>query len=217
MSSRLSHELRTPVVVVRSSLEQLELHTTDETCQKYIMRAKEGVARLNKILTTMSEATRLEHAIDNTHTESFDLTEVIAGCIQGYTLVYPNHQFEIIVCDDTYLINGVPEFIAQLLDKLVNNAVDFAEPNSPITVTFTVLNNEAVFTIFNRGPQLPDDMANHIFDSMVSVRETSKQQEPHLGLGLYMARLICDFHKASIEAINQDNGVAFVVKFSADE
>lgn len=151
MSSRLSHELRTPVVVVRSSLEQLELHTTDETCQKYIMRAKEGVARLNKILTTMSEATRLEHAIDNTQTESFDLTEVIAGCIQGYTLVYPNHQFEIAVCDDKYLINGVPEFIAQLLDKLVNNAVDFAEPNSPITVSFTMLNNEAVFTIFNRG------------------------------------------------------------------
>ena len=52
MSSRLSHELRTPVVVVRSSLEQLELQTADETCQKYIMRAKEGVARLNKILTT---------------------------------------------------------------------------------------------------------------------------------------------------------------------
>ena len=116
--------------------------------------------------------------------------------------------------DEDFYIDGVPEFIAQLLDKLVNNAVDFAEPHSPISVSYTVSDNQATFTIFNHGPQLPDAMGKHIFDSMVSVRETSKQQEPHLGLGLYMARLICDFHNASIVAINRTNGVAVEVKFS---
>ena len=107
----------------------------------------------------------------------------------------------------------MPEFIAQLLDKLISNAVDFAEPETAIEVNYTTQNNKAQFSIFNAGPALPSDMANHIFDSMVSVRESSKQKEPHLGLGLYMARLICEFHGASITANNKDGGVEFLVTF----
>lgn len=213
MSSRLSHELRTPVAVVRSSLESLELQNTHEPSQKYIARAKEGVARLNKILTTMSEATRLEYAIENSQKEQFNLSEVINGCMQGYTLAYPNKHFNLALSDEAYALNGVPEFIAQLLDKLISNAVDFAEKETSIEVNYHITSGKAQFSIFNAGPLLPPDMANHIFDSMVSVRESSKQKEPHLGLGLYMARLICDFHGATITATNKNQGVEFLVTF----
>ena len=53
----------------------------------------------------------------------------------------------------------------------------------------------------------------HIFDSMVSVRSQQMQQQPHLGLGLYIVRLVCDYHKGTVTAYNneQGNGVVFTV------
>jgi K+-sensing histidine kinase KdpD len=164
----------------------------------------------------MSEATRLEHAIENSQKESLNLTEVITGCMHGYALAYPDQHFKITLTQDKFVLLGVPEFIAQLLDKLINNAADFAQTDSQIEVNFELLKGNAQFRIYNQGPQLPEHMATHIFDSMVSVRDTSKQSEPHLGLGLYMARLICDFHNADIHAINKENGVEFRVTFKLD-
>ena len=73
MASRLSHELRTPVAVVRSSLENLKLGGTPEEMQVYLERAEEGLARLSTILTRMSEAARLEQSLDTTARERFEL------------------------------------------------------------------------------------------------------------------------------------------------
>jgi methyl-accepting chemotaxis protein len=64
MSSRLSHELRTPVTVVRSSIENLSMNSADPETAVYIARAEEGISRLNLILTSMSEATRLEQMLE---------------------------------------------------------------------------------------------------------------------------------------------------------
>ena len=63
MASRLSHELRTPIAVVRSSLENLKLSPSAEEARVYIGRAEEGLRRLGTILTRMSEATRLEQGL----------------------------------------------------------------------------------------------------------------------------------------------------------
>ena len=84
MASRLSHELRTPIAVVRSSLENLKLAPAD--ARVYIERAEEGLARLATILTRMSEATRLEQGLASLEREPFDLAPVVAGCVEGYRL-----------------------------------------------------------------------------------------------------------------------------------
>ncbi len=207
MSSRLSHELRTPVAVVRSSIESLELQQLDSTSQKYVTRAAEGVNRLNKIITTMSEATRLEHAIENAESERFNVSQVIQGCLQGHQLAYPDTHFKLNLNEQALFVLGVPEFIAQLLDKVISNAVEFSKPNTDIIVNLTEKNKWVHLSIHNSGPQLPDELAEHIFDSMVSVRSQAQQQQPHLGLGLYIARLICGFHNGNINAKNENNGV----------
>ena len=116
MSSRLSHELRTPVAVVRSSLENLQMQPQSELSQKYLDRASEGVERLGKIITTMSEATRLEQSIQNAEAEEFDLTKVITGCMQGYQITYGESLFTLSLCKEPLNVSGAPEFIAQLLD-----------------------------------------------------------------------------------------------------
>ncbi|MEM5548531.1 proteobacterial dedicated sortase system histidine kinase [Pseudoalteromonas fuliginea] len=213
MSSRLSHELRTPVAVVRSSLENLQSLPQNELSQKYLDRASEGVERLGKIITTMSEATRLEQSIQSNEPESFDLQKVINGCMQGYQLTYPNQLFTLDVCQNKLPMQGAPEFIAQLLDKLISNALEFSKANTAINVSLKQSENKATLTVSNTGPALPEGLTEHIFDSMVSVRSQQMQQQPHLGLGLYIVRLVCDYHKGSVTAQNneQGDGVVFTV------
>jgi signal transduction histidine kinase len=191
-------------------LEQTELS------QKHLDRASEGVERLGKIITTMSGATRLEQSIQSNELEPFDLQTVIDGCMQGYQLTYPKQLFTLAVCQNPLPMRSAPEFIAQLLDKLINNALEFSESGTAINVSLEQYENTAILTLSNSGPLLPEGLAEHVFDSMVSVRSQQMQQQLHLGLGLYIVRLVCDYHKGRVTAHNneQNNGVVFTVSLS---
>src|SRR6267142_1426655 len=125
LASRLSHELRTPIAVVRSSLENLKLAPAD--ARVYIERAEEGLKRLGTILTRMSEATRLEQGLASFERERFDLAAVVSGCVEGYRLAYPAQGFELELPGGKAVTLGSPDLAAQLLDKFVANAVDFSD------------------------------------------------------------------------------------------
>lgn len=213
MSSRLSHELRTPVAVVRSSLEHLNLQTLDQDAQKYVDRAQEGVSRLSMMLNNMSEATRLEQSLLQADITKFPLSQVISGCMQGYQITYPEQRFSVKVPEQPLMMQGVPEYIAQLMDKLIANAIEFCHKDSAIEVTLTQIGKQATLLISNLGPELPIDMSEQIFDSMVSVRINQAQDKPHLGLGLYIARLVAEFHQGKILARNRSehDGVDILV------
>lgn len=210
MSSRLSHELRTPVAVVRSSLEHLSLQPIDNDAMKYVDRAQEGVKRLSLILSNMSEATRLEESLSNAEADQFPLSKVISGCVAGYQMTYPTEQFAFTAPKEPMMMLGVPEYIAQLMDKLISNAIEFHTPGSIVQVKLLQQAKHAILTVENLGPQLPENMTEEIFESMVSVRSQSAQQKPHLGLGLYIARLIAAFHGGSIRAANLADGTGVV-------
>ncbi|KFZ38688.1 histidine kinase [Shewanella mangrovi] len=210
MSSRLSHELRTPVAVVRSSLEHLSLQPIDSDAMKYVDRAQEGVKRLSLILSNMSEATRLEESLSNAEADQFPLNKVISGCVAGYQMTYPNEQFAFTATSEPMMMLGVPEYIAQLMDKLISNAIEFHTPGTIVQVKLMQQAKHAILTVENLGPLLPENMAEEIFESMVSVRSQSAQQKPHLGLGLYIARLIAAFHGGSIRATNLADGTGVV-------
>ena len=201
MSSRLSHELRTPVAVVRTSLENLSMTSLPEESQPYIERAQTGINRLNTILTNMSEATRIEQMLRTTEAIDFNLNQVLSGCIQGYQQVYPTIDFRYNSPDKPLSLKGSPEHIAQLLDKVIANAVEFSNDNC-ITIASQLTQQTIILHISNNGILLPEQMHERLFDSMVSIRESSTDKQPHLGLGLYIARLITDYHKGKITAQN---------------
>jgi len=211
MSSRLSHELRTPVTVVRSSLENLGMTEKNENSAIYIERAEEGIKRLNLILTNMSEATRLEQMLQTSEKEKIDLNKVVHGCVEGYKLAYPEAKFERDALEYPILIRGVPEYIAQLLDKLVANAVEFSYKGQPITVYCHTMRDHAVVKITNAGPFLPEEMKDRLFESMISVRPQGKQKQPHLGIGLHIARIIADFHSGQISADNRPDKEGVII------
>ena len=111
-------------------------------------------------------------------------------------------------------IHGAPELIIQMLDKLVSNAVDFSGQGDTISLTLERHDAALVMTVTNPGPPLPDRMRSQLFDSMVSMRPADDNK--HLGLGLYVARLIAEGHGGTISAENTDGGVAVVVQLKGD-
>jgi len=214
MSSRLSHELRTPIAVVRTSLENLGMQQIPENSHSYIERAQSGIERLNLILTNMSEATRIEQMLHSTDKTNFNIYQVLTGCIKGYQQIYPDHDIQLSLppSSESLAANvfGSPEHIAQLLDKVVTNAIEFST-DKKVYLAVKQANKNISLYLSNNGVLLPEQMAERLFDSMVSIRgnnkETSnsspnKNSRPHLGLGLYIARLICEFHQGKISATN---------------
>jgi dedicated sortase system histidine kinase len=204
MAGRLSHELRTPIAVVRSSLENLKL--SDQDSGRYIERAEQGLARLGRILERMTEASRLEQSLETVERSRYDLVAVVRGCVEGYRIAYPRASFELELPAKRVEVEGAPDLAAQLLDKLVENAVDFAAKGTPVRVALEDSGSHALLTVSNRGALLPDKMRTRLFESMISLREAPGTGTPHLGLGLYVARLIAEFHGGTIAASNLPSG-----------
>ena len=134
MASRLSHELRTPIAVVRSSLDNLKLAPLPEDARVYIERAQGGLNRLAHILTRMTEATRLEQSLHDADRERFELAQVVAGCVAGYRIAYPQRAIELTLPGAAVWCDGAPELIAQMLDKLFANAIEFGTPDTPVVI-----------------------------------------------------------------------------------
>jgi two-component system sensor histidine kinase ChvG len=115
--------------------------------------------------------------------------------------------------DGAVPVNGAPELYAQMLDKLVANAVEFSNDGA-IDISLARDEEAARPTVANAGPPLPAGMEDRLFESMVSVREGSTGSAPHLGLGLYIVRLIAQFHGGTATAENRAEppGVAVIVR-----
>jgi two-component system sensor histidine kinase ChvG len=216
MASRLSHELRTPVAVVNSSLDNLEMSENEDDRKEYIGRAKQGIKRLSKILNSMSEATRLEHSINNNEAEEFDIVPVLKGCIQGYEMTYETANLDLDIQLENALIKGSPEMFAQMLDKVVNNAVEFKRDGTSINVRLFKKEAAVALSVTNSGPLLPENMHNQLLNSMISVRKSTTAEQSHLGLGLYVANIIAEYHggELSIDNLPDHSGVIVLLVFN---
>jgi K+-sensing histidine kinase KdpD len=104
--------------------------------------------------------------------------------------------------------------IEQMLDKIVDNAVDFHRSNTPIKVQLDVFKDYLRITVANRGPTLPPSSEQTLFDSMVSHRGADAQNRLHFGLGLYVVRVIAEYHGGTVRAMNlaDGSGVAVLVQ-----
>ena len=215
MASRLSHELRTPIAVVRSSLDTLDEVQDPAQQQVFLSRAQSGISRLSSILNSMSEATRLEQMISQEDTERFDIVKVVGGCVEGYQHAYPHRQFALRLSCEKVQLSGSPDLVAQMLDKIIANAVEFSQAESTIALHMWQEQRTVKLSITNTGPLLPKGMHEQLTQSMVSVRAEGNNADgpPHLGLGLYIANMIVAFHKGNIvlQDLPDKTGVCVVI------
>jgi K+-sensing histidine kinase KdpD len=102
--------------------------------------------------------------------------------------------------------------IEQLMDKIIDNAVGFHRSNTPIRVQLDRFQDVLQIAVANRGPTLPDGEQQNIFNSMVSNR--SQDNRLHFGLGLYVVRVIAEYHGGQVKALNLKDlsGVVFIVQ-----
>ena len=225
LAGKLAHEIRTPLTIIRSSLENLESESQSskempENARVYIARAREGSERLGAILSAMGAATRVEEAIAHSERQRFDLGALVRATVAAYGAAFPNRRFACEVPADAAHMSGAPDLIVQMLDKLVDNAVDFSADGATISVALRVDDNQAEISVANPGPPLPPEAATRLFESLWQSRAENDTPQgrlrPHFGLGLYIVRLIAEFHGGTARAANlpDNSGAIFSVRLT---
>jgi len=214
LGSKLSHELRTPLAVVSSSLDNLQHEELTGEAPVYLNRARDGASRLHRLLTALSEASRVEQSIEQAERARFDLRELVHSVATAYAQTCGDARLRVSLPSEPCPMQGAPELIAQMLDKLVENAIDFCTPGGAIDIGLERQDGKLRLSVANEGPTLPAGLAEHVFESLVSNRP-QKGDRPHLGLGLYIVRLIADFHGGRVGAVNlpDNRGVMFWADF----
>ncbi|MEO7431408.1 MAG: ATP-binding protein [Dokdonella sp.] len=213
LASKLSHELNTPLAIVKSSLDNLDHQPLPASARPYLSRARDGAERLGGIVRAMSEANRMERAIASAEAEDVDLCALIAGCAEGYRALAGSRELRLDLPAAPVSFHGAPDLVAQALDKLFDNACSFTPEGGWIALSLRTREAVSIVEVANAGPLLPAAMQDRLFDSLVSLRERSARsgETPHLGLGLYVVRLVAELHRGNASAVNLANGegVAF--------
>lgn len=197
LASRLSHELRTPLSVVRTSLENLDTAALDEQSRQLIDRASGGAEHLGSIIKALVESTRLEQSVQRADRQIVRLDHWLQGALTRYQQVYPETDFLL----DPHPVVEVsvlasPELLQQAFDKLVDNAVGFAT-HSPILLHLSVHRQSSpagvTLAVINQGEMADDVDLSKWFEPLYSQRQ-SDGHALHLGLGLYIVKMIAEAH-----------------------
>jgi two-component system sensor histidine kinase ChvG len=201
LAGKLAHELRTPLTIVRSSLDNLDTEVATPAAREYLARAREGSDRLAAILTAMGAASRVEDAIATAETQRFDLGALLQDAAAAYQTAFPERAFTCELDTGDLSMTGAPELMMQLLDKLVDNAVDFSTAGSTIVLRAGRDADGLRLDVDNEGPALPAVGRERLFESLWQSR-SGDARRPHFGLGLYIVRLIAEHHGGRVEALD---------------
>src|SRR6056297_2937452 len=223
LADRLSHELRTPLTMIGSSLDNLADQVGSgepfdhDKAVLYLERAGQGNRRLNRIFGAMTQAARLEEALIDEPFEAFDLAELANDYCAARRDACQNHELKFEGAGQPVRVHGSPDLIAQLLDKLVDNALDFAPAGSSIRVRVRQIGDRSRLEVENEGPAIDPATAGELFEPMVSLKRGANRRssgdEPHLGLGLFIVRLIARRHGGRAFARPIPAGSRFCVEF----
>jgi signal transduction histidine kinase len=212
LAGKLSHELKTPLAITRSSLDNLSNESLDSAARRFLERAQEGVERQAAIVRAMSEASRLEAAIGAADWEKVNLSELVKHCCDGYGSVHEGRTLTTRIPAQPMLLLCAPDLLAQALDKLVDNAMSLSGMEDEISVILRCTDQQYELAVRNTGSRLPAELQERLFDSLVSLRD-KRGEGPHLGLGLYIVRLVAAAHNGAVRARNlpAEEGVEFVI------
>lgn len=215
MADNLEHEMRTPLAGISASLKNLEqeLASNDTQIHNYMHWALADVRRMESLLTAIRDATNLQEALKQDFMEDFDFAKALAIWLeQSWHASFPGVQFLLNTASSSMVVRGDPDRLRQMIEKLIDNAVSFHTPGTPVSLSLTGHENLNL-AVCNEGPEIENAAQGQIFNSMVSFR-SRKKNSPHLGLGLYIVRSIAHHHGGTVRVNNMSghsSGVCFEV------
>lgn len=217
MPRTLRHEINNPLNTLSTSLQNLAEENPEIQNSKYMESAKRGVNRIGSIVQNLADAANLEESLEAEELEVVDIAQLLENYVANCRITHSDCEF-VFRGPNRPVLSRVSDFrIEQLLDKIIDNAIDFHRANSPIVVQLDAYRDHLQITVANRGPVLPAKAEKSLFDSMVSHR--GQQNRLHFGLGLYVVRVIAEHHGGFVRALNlaDGSGVAIVVQLPTVE
>ena len=208
MPRTLRHEIHNPLNTLTTSLEHLAQESATRPGGKYLESAERAVLRIGTIVQNLTDAANLEDSLTAEELEVIDVQGLVESYVNNCRATHGEQRFVFHSTPGPVYAEVADYRIEQMLDKLIDNAVDFHRAGTPVTVYFSVRRDHWTVTVANRGPALAADPAA-LFESLVSRR--TQESKSHFGLGLYVVRVIAEQHGGSARAANLADGSGVTV------
>jgi signal transduction histidine kinase len=200
----LRHEILNPVNTISMSLQKLAQNDDARIDGASVKAAQQASRQLERIVNGLTEAANIDAALTEDASELLDLATVVHEYVENSSLLHPDRSLVYEGPDSGVMVWGSDLRIAQLLDKLKDNALDFSRVESRILVVLQTLDGQAELSVLNEGPPIPESVLQSLFVGMASNRAVTDGQ-PHLGIGLYIAKHIAMHLGGELEVRNRDD------------
>ena len=207
----VAHEIKNPLASLRSAIDSLPRTEDPELRHQLTEIAAHDVRRIDRLVTEISDASRVDAEISRATFERFDLAALIRNLVQSRETRGENadHPIGLTGAEEGYfVINGVPSRIERVLDNLLDNAVSFSPAGQPVEVALSGDAHEVQVTVCDHGPGIAENDREKVFARFHSSRPDSEQFGNHSGLGLAIARTIAQAHEGALVAGERPDGEA---------
>ncbi|MDF2233879.1 stimulus-sensing domain-containing protein [Albimonas sp. CAU 1670] len=217
----VAHEIKNPLSSLRSAVETLGYARTEADKLRLMKVMNHDVARLDRLVTDISNASRLDAELVREEREPFDLSNLLTMIVE---FTQPKAQERAVrirdeAVDDKLRMRGIEGRLAQVFVNLIENALSFSPEGSEIRVAAARGGDGRIrVTVEDEGPGIPDENLESVFERFYSQRPDTEAYGNHSGLGLAISRQIVEAHNGSIAAENirpaghDRRGARFVVE-----
>ena len=215
----VAHELKNPLSSMRSAIETLR-RIEDPVQQKRLLAIiGEDVTRLDRLISDISDASRVDAELSRTATEKVDVAKILnlLAEIHEATRRDGDARIELDAPAEGLFVQAVEDRLVQVLRNLIGNAQSFSPPNGRIGLRAQETGTVIEISVEDDGPGIPEARLEHIFDRFYSERPKGEHFGQHSGLGLSISRQIVEALKGRITAENRRDvtgnviGARFVV------
>ncbi len=204
----VSHELKNPLTSIRSAAETLQLAMTPEQQEKLLNVIQSDVARMDRLITDISNASRLDAELARESREAIDLGKLIKDIVASYSHTGGPGAARVIFeepLQPVYVL-GSPSAFSQVIRNLIDNGRSFSPVDGEVRVILdpqTVRNNRSRIIVEDDGPGIPSDNIESIFKRFYTKRPQGSAFGNNSGLGLAISRQIVNSHGGRIFAENR--------------
>ena len=209
-----SHELKTPLAIIRSNTDVLELENGDS---KWTKNIQNQVDRLTSLVNSLVVFSRMEEK-DTAEKVKFNLSESLHARIDDFEELASFQKKHITAdIDNNIYYRGEQQAIVQLMDILLENAIKYPTKETNINVTLKKNKKYAMMKISNQANVKKGDLRK-VFDRFYRLDESRNSTVKGYGIGLSMAKLIAEKHKEVIKAYAPEDGIFKIeVRFTLDD